>query len=98
MSAARPHRPRAGGFFFSSRRRHTMSLRDWSSDVCSSDLMLSFRASAASRGIATILIEGHLAVHRPSPPTAPKEQLRGHGGLRGHGTAETPYRDRKSVV
>src|SRR5690349_16850930 len=25
-------------FFFSSRRRHTMSLRDWSSDVCSSDL------------------------------------------------------------
>src|SRR5690349_23055560 len=26
------------GFFFSSRRRHTRSLRDWSSDVCSSDL------------------------------------------------------------
>src|SRR5215469_8395247 len=25
------------GFFFSSRRRHTRSLRDWSSDVCSSD-------------------------------------------------------------
>src|SRR6266536_4890698 len=25
-------------FFFSSRRRHTMSTRDWSSDVCSSDL------------------------------------------------------------
>src|SRR5699024_11955321 len=24
--------------FFSSRRRHTMSKRDWSSDVCSSDL------------------------------------------------------------
>src|SRR5438874_2604461 len=24
--------------FFSSRRRHTSSLRDWSSDVCSSDL------------------------------------------------------------
>src|SRR5204863_5493319 len=24
--------------FFSSRRRHTRSLRDWSSDVCSSDL------------------------------------------------------------
>src|SRR5690349_9980204 len=24
-------------FFFSSRRRHTRSLRDWSSDVCSSD-------------------------------------------------------------
>src|SRR5699024_7040680 len=27
-------------FFFSSRRRHTRSKRDWSSDVCSSDLVL----------------------------------------------------------
>src|SRR5699024_12191278 len=27
-------------FFFSSRRRHTSSKRDWSSDVCSSDLIL----------------------------------------------------------
>src|SRR5690606_41186170 len=26
-------------FFFSSRRRHTRFSRDWSSDVCSSDLM-----------------------------------------------------------
>src|SRR5699024_12140683 len=26
-------------FFLSSRRRHTRSKRDWSSDVCSSDLM-----------------------------------------------------------
>src|SRR5699024_11616119 len=25
-------------YFFSSRRRHTISKRDWSSDVCSSDL------------------------------------------------------------
>src|SRR3712207_9170056 len=28
-------------FFFSSRRRHTRYWRDWSSDVCSSDLFLS---------------------------------------------------------
>src|SRR5699024_11392748 len=28
----------ANSFFFSSRRRHTRSKRDWSSDVCSSDL------------------------------------------------------------
>src|SRR5699024_11854886 len=27
-------------FFFSSRRRHTRSKRDWSSDVCSSDLRI----------------------------------------------------------
>src|SRR5215204_5407969 len=30
---------RGSGFFFSSRRRHTRSLCDWSSDVCSSDLL-----------------------------------------------------------
>src|SRR3712207_7148166 len=28
-------------FFFSSRRRHTRYWRDWSSDVCSSDLWIS---------------------------------------------------------
>ena len=27
-------------FFFSSRRRHTRYWRDWSSDVCSSDLYM----------------------------------------------------------
>src|SRR5206468_4356694 len=30
-------------FFFSSRRRHTRSDRDWSSDVCSSDLRARLR-------------------------------------------------------
>src|SRR3712207_7711979 len=30
-------------FFFSSRRRHTRYWRDWSSDVCSSDLSISER-------------------------------------------------------
>src|SRR5207302_2541099 len=30
-------------FFFSSRRRHTRFSRDWSSDVCSSDLELAGR-------------------------------------------------------
>src|SRR5690349_23653254 len=33
-------RPQSRLIFFSSRRRHTRSLRDWSSDVCSSDLSL----------------------------------------------------------
>src|SRR5690606_39726243 len=32
-------------FFFSSRRRHTRFSRDWSSDVCSSDLMLTVIAA-----------------------------------------------------
>src|SRR5438128_2930365 len=34
-------------FFFSSRRRHTRCYRDWSSDVCSSDLGAARRARAA---------------------------------------------------
>src|SRR5699024_11473687 len=34
----RPWSRSAYYFFFSSRRRHTRSNRDWSSDVCSSDL------------------------------------------------------------
>src|SRR6266849_6903314 len=33
-------------FFFSSRRRHTRSTRDWSSDVCSSDLVFPDRRSS----------------------------------------------------
>src|SRR6266852_1750698 len=33
-------------FFFSSRRRHTRCYRDWSSDVCSSDLQWQRRVSA----------------------------------------------------
>src|SRR2546421_6667397 len=45
-------------FFFSSRRRHTRSDRDWSSDVCSSDLP--FAAGSSS----------HFAHGRvPGPPT-----------------------------
>src|SRR5207249_8895261 len=38
-------------FFFSSRRRHTRSKRDWSSDVCSSDL-----SGHNPRSIITLLL------------------------------------------
>src|ERR1017187_9694434 len=34
--------------FFSSRRRHTRYIGDWSSDVCSSDLPCSLRAARSS--------------------------------------------------
>src|SRR3712207_7113873 len=37
---------RAVFFFFSSRRRHTRYWRDWSSDVCSSDLKGEFEGMA----------------------------------------------------
>src|SRR2546422_5417857 len=39
-------------FFFSSRRRHTRCSRDWSSDVCSSDLTLALQFLAAKLNIA----------------------------------------------
>src|SRR5690606_40333848 len=37
-------------FFFSSRRRHTRFSRDWSSDVCSSDLLHASRPMPAQCG------------------------------------------------
>src|SRR5690606_40671260 len=48
-------------FFFSSRRRHTRFSRDWSSDVCSSDLTtciyaIKRRAMPAAEWIRTVVI------------------------------------------
>src|SRR5438034_2505466 len=43
-------------FFFSSRRRHTRSLCDWSSDVCSSDLIFMPSASQGLDGQVTITL------------------------------------------
>src|SRR3989440_1719729 len=45
-------------FFFSSRRRHTRSDRDWSSDVCSSDLV----------DLTTLRAGDGTDVGRPLPP------------------------------
>src|SRR5215813_3977512 len=59
-------------FFFSSRRRHTRCGRDWSSDVCSSDLALRFARDGASR--VTI---GYLRNDRAAEETA--EELRAAG-------------------
>src|SRR5437867_6623119 len=39
-------------FFFSSRRRHTRSYGDWSSDVCSSDLFFNLCGAAGAEQIA----------------------------------------------
>src|SRR2546429_4034517 len=39
-------------FFFSSRRRHTRCSRDWSSDVCSSDLL---ESAAHARGYEVVV-------------------------------------------
>src|SRR2546422_1369875 len=44
-----------GNFFFSSRRRHTRCSRDWSSDVCSSDLTTATVGTGGAQGfMATV--------------------------------------------
>ena len=41
-------------FFFSSRRRHTRYIGDWSSDVCSSDLAITNLIAILEAGGATL--------------------------------------------
>src|SRR2546429_2373781 len=63
-------------FFFSSRRRHTRCSRDWSSDVCSSDLSERDRVhGAAPRAGAAV----HVVARRPIlwlPPDRANERTR----------------------
>src|SRR5436305_10022023 len=47
-------------FFFSSRRRHTRCGRDWSSDVCSSDLLQAGFCSATKAGLQLLEWLGRL--------------------------------------
>src|SRR5690606_18326444 len=49
-------------FFFSSRRRHTRFSRDWSSDVCSSDLQTRGGAPASRGG--RLLLRGAVSFDR----------------------------------
>src|SRR2546429_6374664 len=53
-------------FFFSSRRRHTRCSRDWSSDVCSSDLAAQTRrcgapVSRATAGVVLLILAARAA-------------------------------------
>src|SRR6266511_5725756 len=62
--SSRPSRRFAIRFFFSSRRRHTRFSRDWSSDVCSSDLL---SACATDPLIAATIENVYGAVEIDSP-------------------------------
>src|SRR5712675_1978362 len=44
-------------FFFSSRRRHTRCSRDWSSDVCSSDLGVAAARQLLAAQIPAVVLE-----------------------------------------
>src|SRR5699024_12078625 len=81
-SAGRPVlgrvRYRGECFFFSSRRRHTRSKRDWSSDVCSSDLGQAWVGRDA----------GHVPAHvRQRVSVARSEERRVGKECRGRGSA-----------
>src|SRR3712207_7550197 len=52
--------------FFSSRRRHTRYWRDWSSDVCSSDLTARRFLAAVERFKELVGWHGHTAEGNPS--------------------------------
>src|SRR5207249_9179297 len=78
-------------FFFSSRRRHTRSKRDWSSDVCSSDLggRLILGGTNTYTGSTTIL-QGALTIGSDAGlGTAPDALIPGHLTLKGGALATT---------
>src|SRR5258707_6949268 len=79
-------------FFFSSRRRHTRYWRDWSSDVCSSDLVLPRKHSGCvSRGELAYLNGTANHLRRNAAVNANSDR-------RFWCKAQSAYRDRKSVV
>src|ERR1019366_4185409 len=66
-------------FFFSSRRRHTRLVSDWSSDVCSSDLLAS--CGRLSIGQMPRLHRTAAVANRPQPaslPACPTSRQRFH--------------------
>src|SRR3712207_7216509 len=78
-------------FFFSSRRRHTRYWRDWSSDVCSSDLRDRARDERVlARDDRPGLLDGadDRAPHRP-------RAVRVGGPRRGDDDARGGHRDRR---
>src|SRR3989440_9311731 len=54
-------------FFFSSRRRHTRSDRDWSSDVCSSDLVCRYHPHSIDSHLQKPKESAVSTSHLPSP-------------------------------
>src|SRR5206468_6089748 len=54
-------------FFFSSRRRHTRSDRDWSSDVCSSDLEWKLPPAPANPAPGQVAVSTRQGHGEPAP-------------------------------
>src|SRR5260221_6268882 len=72
----------ASVFFFSSRRRHTRSLCDWSSDVCSSDLAAD-ETGGLARSIDVLGVVAssnglHRSFERPDRSDDPSKSQKAH--------------------
>src|SRR6266498_3040312 len=72
-----------GFFFFSSRRRHTRCGRDWSSDVCSSDLRVKTNARNFARLLGYFRVPIVVTLERPvgRKGSCPKEINKHLGNL-----------------
>src|SRR5207253_6774432 len=69
-------------FFFSSRRRHTRWPRDWSSDVCSSDLVAPAGSGGDPAGARLLDVRVLLPVHPGRTREARRVAARGGPGAR----------------
>src|SRR5947199_4554266 len=96
-------------FFFSSRRRHTRCLSDWSSDVCSSDLafqVVEHDLIASARGDDLPVAPAQRAVGPPAILHQPGLAYRVHlatvdelgNAVMGGSHGDPAREDRKSVV
>src|SRR3712207_1984343 len=56
--------------FFSSRRRHTRYWRDWSSDVCSSDLVVELQEREVRLSHEKVLVVAVISAQRKAPGAA----------------------------
>src|SRR3712207_8299445 len=77
-------------FFFSSRRRHTRYWRDWSSDVCSSDLSGADERAGIGAGVS-------LQARRVMAARRHPRYAGGRAGAEGLCTARSPRSEERRV-
>src|SRR6185295_12835870 len=81
-------------FFFSSRRRHTRYWRDWSSDVCSSDLCSAVASAVAQVDFAvtptTTVAFGNVDIGTSATQTFTVQNTRG-GTVTGTASVGAPF-------
>src|SRR5699024_11309344 len=86
-------------FFFSSRRRHTRSKRDWSSDVCSSDLVPDCSLREEQRAKTADVARWHRTVHPWLAPRSFRRHSRHRSEERRVGkecrSRREPYQEKK---